>query len=676
MLHKELELATYGDLLQHYPYRYYDRTQFTAIAALSPADDFVQIRGTIKSFTLEGEGRKRRLKATFTDGSGFMELVWFQSIDWVERNIGILRPYVVFGRVSFYNGTASISHPETELYNPATPLTGMQPVYSSTQKLIRWGITNRSFARLTHTLLQQAGSLEFDEVLPPGLADEQVLMHRNTALRAIHFPQNQQEEQAAILRLKWEELFLSQISVAKVRAHNTKMPGYRLDRVGDLFLNFFHYHLHFQLTSAQQRVIREIRHNTCSGIQMNRLLQGDVGSGKTIVAFFTMLLALDNGFQAALMAPTEILARQHYDGISSLLAKMNINVAILTGSIKGKERKRIMSGLASGNIHIIIGTHALIEDKVKFANLGLAVIDEQHRFGVGQRARLYTKNKLAPHVLVMTATPIPRTLAMTLYGDLEVSVIDELPPGRTPIATVLRTDTHRARIMDFMRSEIDKGRQAYIVYPLIEESEKLDFESLMEGYEQTKVFFPEHKYKIAMVHGRQEAGEKERNMQRFVKGEAHILVATTVIEVGVNVPNATVMLIESAERFGLSQLHQLRGRVGRGANQSYCILLTGKGINPDTRKRLEVITGTTDGFAIAREDLKLRGPGDLHGTRQSGVLKFKLADIVADEPLLISAREAALRIIDADPELAQSWHHGIVNAIYQKGRSSKWGKIS
>ena len=675
LLHKELEIATFGDLLQHYPYRYYDRTQFAAIAALTPGDEFVQIRGTIKSFALEGEGRKTRLKAIFTDGSSIMELVWFQSISWVERNIVANRDYVIFGKATFFNGTFSISHPEIEIYNPATLPTGLQPVYSSTQKLIRWGITNRSFAKLTNTLLQQAGPMIFDEVLPPGLAESLGMMERNAALRGIHFPENMEEQRAAILRLKWEELFLSQISVARVRAHNTKVPGYRFDTVGDNFLNFYHYHLAFQLTGAQQRVVREIRRDTATGIQMNRLLQGDVGSGKTIVALLTMLLALDNGFQAALMAPTEILSQQHFAGISELLEKMKIPVAILTGSIKGKERKRVLAGLEDGSIRIVIGTHALIEEKVKFQNLGLAIIDEQHRFGVGQRAKLYTKNQLPPHILVMTATPIPRTLAMTLYGDLEVSTIDELPPGRTPIQTVLRTDVHRLKVMEFIRNEIGKGRQAYIVYPLIEESEKLDFESLIAGYEQVKLFFPDHRYKIAMVHGRQESGEKERNMQRFVKGEAQILVATTVIEVGVNVPNATVMAIESAERFGLSQLHQLRGRVGRGADQSYCILLTGQSISPDTRKRMEVIVGTTDGFAIAREDLKLRGPGDLHGTRQSGVLKFKLADIIADEPLLISAREAALRLITDDPEMEKSWHQGIRDAIYRKGRSSKWGKI-
>jgi ATP-dependent DNA helicase RecG len=492
----------------------------------------------------------------------------------------------------------------------------------------------------------------------------------------IHFPDSDEHEQAARYRLKWEELFASQLKIAQIRLQHVIQPGYKFETVGALFNDFFNHHLSFQLTNAQKRVLKEIRTDTATGKQMNRLLQGDVGSGKTIVAVMSMLLAMDNGFQACLMAPTEILAQQHYQSIKEALKDMPITVALLTGSIKGKDRKGILAGLAEGNISLAVGTHALIEESVQFRNLGLAVIDEQHRFGVGQRARLWQKNEKAPHVLVMTATPIPRTLAMTLYGDLDVSVIDELPPGRQEIKTVHRNEMGRARVMEFVRSEIDKGRQAYIVYPLIEESEKIDYESLMAGYEQVKIWFPDHKYHISMVHGRQPADERERNMKRFISGEAQVLVATTVIEVGVNVPNASVMVIESAERFGLSQLHQLRGRVGRGSEQSYCILVTGSKISNESKQRMDIITSTTNGFIIAEQDLAMRGPGDLYGTRQSGVLKFKLADIVLDAGILEQTRVAAQEIIATDPALTAPQHQPLRNVLLKEAHQSQWSKIS
>jgi ATP-dependent DNA helicase RecG len=492
----------------------------------------------------------------------------------------------------------------------------------------------------------------------------------------VHFPDSEEHKYAAQHRLKWEELFASQLMIARVRQQHTIQRGLRFDTVGDNFNNFFKEHLPFQLTGAQKRVLKEIRIDTATGKQMNRLVQGDVGSGKTIVAVMAMLLALDNGYQACMMAPTEILSQQHYAGVSKLLAKMDIPVAMLTGNVKGKERKEILQKLADGTIKILVGTHALIEESVQFQNLGLAVIDEQHRFGVGQRARLWSKNDIPPHVLVMTATPIPRTLAMTLYGDLDVSVIDELPPGRQQIKTVHRHESHRSRVMEFIKAEVNKGRQAYIVYPLIEESEKMDYESLMQGYEQVKIWFPEDKYRIAMVHGRQDAALKERNMQRFVSGEAQVLVATTVIEVGVDVPNATVMLIESAERFGLSQMHQLRGRVGRGGEQSYCILLTGNKVSQEGVQRMKIMVSTTDGFVIAEQDLAMRGPGDLYGTRQSGILKFKLADIVMDVALLEQTRGAAIQLLAEDPSLTQPQHQALKHSLLGQGQQSHWSKIS
>jgi len=676
LLRSELEIATFGDLLGYYPYRYYDRTRFNKVAELNPEMEYVQLSGTIVNMSEEGDGPKRRLSATFYDETGRMDLVWFQGRAGVWRTITEGNKYVVFGKLTFFNGYPSMSHPEVESITAAPTAPGMQPMYSTTQKLIGRGITNRSFARLTQALFLQLKPHDIPEILPEEILTRLGFPGRAEALFWIHFPKTEEQLQAATARLKWEELFLSQLAVARIRQQHIVQRGFLFEKVGSNFNDFYTHQLPFPLTGAQKRVVKEIRNDTATGRQMNRLLQGDVGSGKTIVAILSMLIAMDNGFQACLMAPTEILARQHYATIKALLEPMNIPVALLTGTVKGKERKSILAGLAAGAIPISIGTHALIEDPVQYKNLGLAVIDEQHRFGVGQRAKLWKKNSLPPHILVMTATPIPRTLAMTLYGDLEVSVIDELPPGRQEIKTIHRTDIHRAQIMDFLRSEIDKGRQAYVVYPLIEESEKLDFESLTEGYEQVKTFFPDHKYHIAMVHGKQEPALKQRNMERFIAGDAHILVATTVIEVGVNVPNASVMVVESAERFGLSQLHQLRGRVGRGAEQSYCILLTGSKIGEDSKKRMHIMTSTTNGFIIAEQDLQLRGPGDMYGTRQSGALKFRLADIVQDGALMEQARQAAQWLVSQDPNLSMPQHAALREMLGRQGQSSFWGKIS
>lgn len=676
MLRQELEISTFEDLLYHYPYRYFDRTQVTKIAAIHSQTEYVQIAGTLINIAEEGTGRGKRLVATLFDDTGRIDLLWFQGAQWMKKTLKENERYIVFGKVSLFNGLFNIAHPEIEPLNADNAAAGMQPVYSTTEKLKVRGITNRSFAKLTQALFEKVMPGDIPEVLPGNILSEYKLVNRYHAIRWLHFPDTEEHEQLARYRMKWEELFISQLMIARLRLQHTAQQGWRFERVGDNFNNFFNLHLPFALTGAQKRVLREIRQDTGTGKQMNRLLQGDVGSGKTIVAVMSMLLALDNGFQACIMAPTEILAQQHYFGISGLLSDMGISVRLLTGNVKGKIRKEILEQLADGTIAIAVGTHALIEDSVQFKNLGLAVIDEQHRFGVGQRARLWKKNEMPPHVLVMTATPIPRTLAMTLYGDLEVSVIDELPPGRKEIKTVHRRDATRANVMEFVRNEVDKGRQAYIVYPLIEESEKMDYESLMAGYEQVKIWFNENKYKIAMVHGKQKAEEKERNMQRFVKGEADVLVATTVIEVGVNVPNASVMVIESAERFGLSQMHQLRGRVGRGAEQSYCVLLSGNKISEESYKRLQIMVSTTDGFKIAEQDLAMRGPGDMYGTKQSGVLKFKLADIVADGAILEETRRAAQQLLAQDPTLSQLQNQGIKYMLVQQGRQSHWGKIS
>lgn len=669
-------MYTWGDLLQHYPYRYFDRRQLMNIAEATTQPDMVQISGKLINIIEEGTGRKKRLAATLYDNTGRISLVWFQGIKWLKNQLKENEYYLVFGRISFFNGVPNIAHPEIEPVTQDTSIPGLQPLYSTTEKLRQKGISNRSFAKLTRALFEKLSKADIPETLPPSILNQYKLISRSRALYQIHFPEDETQLHNARYRLKWEELLISQLKIGRLRLQHTRIKGHIFHQVGQLFHAFYEKCLPFELTGAQKRVLKEIRNDTLTGTQMNRLIQGDVGSGKTIVAVLSMLLALDNGFQACLMAPTEILARQHFLSISELVAPLGIQVYLLTGSTKGKERKTILEGLVMGSIKMLVGTHALIEDTVKFQNLGLAVIDEQHRFGVEQRAGLWQKNSCPPHVMVMTATPIPRTLAMTLYGDLDVSVIDELPPGRKVITTAHRNEMQRATVMQFIRNEVDQGRQAYIVYPLIEESEKMDYESLMAGYEQVKIWFPEHKYKIAMVHGRQDPSERERNMQRFVEGVAQVLVATTVIEVGVNVPNASVMLIESAERFGLSQLHQLRGRVGRGSEQSYCILLTGNKLSADSKKRMEIMTRTTNGFEISEEDLAMRGPGDIYGTRQSGILKFKLADIVQDASILELTRKVAMEILQEDPGLNLPKHQSLKSILLADMKQENWQHIS
>lgn len=677
MLRKELDVQTAGDLLHHYPFRYNDRTQLNKISSIGTDGEYVQLIGTLINIFEEGTGRGKRLTATLYDDTGSIELLWFQGAQWMKKTLVENQRYLVFGKVAVFNGIPNIPHPDIDPLNAETAKAGMTPVYPLTEKLKGRGVNNRVLAKITKDLISKITPGDIPEILPPYIIQQYQLCDRYHAVKWIHYPDKPEHLQAARYRLKWEELFASQLKIGQIRVQHSVQPGWRFDTVGDNFNNFFKEHLPFELTGAQKRVLKEIRYDTATGKQMNRLVQGDVGSGKTIVAVMSMLLALDNSHQACMMAPTEILAQQHYKGITRLLSAMGIPVALLTGSIKGKERKEILKGLEAGTIKIVVGTHALIEDAVKFQNLGLAVIDEQHRFGVGQRARLWAKNEIAPHVLVMTATPIPRTLAMTLYGDLDVSVIDELPPGRQEIKTVHRNEMRRANVMDFLRSEVDKGRQAYIVYPLIEESEKMDYESLIAGYDQVKVFFPEDKYRIAMVHGRQEQQLKERNMKRFVDGEAQVLVATTVIEVGVDVPNASVMLIESAERFGLSQLHQLRGRVGRGAEQSYCILLTGTKLSKESAERMKIMASTSNGFIIAEKDLAMRGPGDLYGTKQSGTFRFKLADIVEDTAILELTRQAAMQVLNDDPALTHPQHQGIRNVLLEQAKpTNNWSKIS
>lgn len=679
LLRKELNIFTFGDLLQHFPLRYIDSAFVQNIGSLSPEQEYVQLQGIITNLSEEGSSFKKRLTATLYDKTGRVELIWFQGISYIKKGIQPNTVYNVFGKLSYFNGLPTISHPEIEQYNPAAPvIKGMQPVYSTTEKLKSKGLSNRAFAKVLQSLWEKLSPKDIPEILPDSLLKHYHLINRFEAYKQIHFPANEQYRQQAERRLKWEELLLTQLRILRLKLNHHQQAGFVFPAVGDNFNNFFEHHLPFSLTNAQKRVLKEIRQDTFSGKQMNRLVQGDVGSGKTIVALMSMLLAIDNGFQASLMAPTEILAQQHYQGIKELLAPLQIPVALLTGTVKGKERKQILEGLSKGTIPIVIGTHALVEDTVQFQNLGLAVIDEQHRFGVTQRAKLWTKNERPPHVLVMTATPIPRTLAMTVYGDLDTSVIDELPPGRKPIETIHRSENFRPKVMQFLKHEIEKGRQIYIVYPLIEESEKLDYESLKAGYEQVRAWFPDPQYRVAMVHGKQPMEERERNMERFVSGDAHILVATTVIEVGVNVPNASVMIIESAERFGLSQLHQLRGRVGRGSEKSYCILLTGYELSKESRQRMHIMTQTTDGFLIAEEDLKMRGPGDIYGTRQSGALDFKIADIIHDVDIMEETKEAAQKILSQDPLLELPQHRQLQQDVHKSRNKQvqQWSKIS
>lgn len=649
MLDKELNIRSLHDLLYYFPYKYVDRSRLYYIHEIDGNMPYIQLKGEILSFETVGEGRQRRLVAHFSDGTGVVDLVWFQGIKYLMGRYKAHEPYIVFGKPTVFNGRINIAHPDID---PASELTlsamGLQPYYNTTEKMKRGGLNSHAIEKLmknAFALLQNP----FKETLSEKVVREHHLMPLDEAMRNIHFPQNPELLRKAQYRLKFEELFYVQLNIlryAKDRQH--KYRGLMFERVGEVFNTFYNQNLPFQLTGAQKRVIKEIRKDMGSGRQMNRLLQGDVGSGKTLVALMSMLIALDNGYQACIMAPTEILAAQHYETITRLLFGMNIRVELLMGSVKGKKREEILKGLLTGEVRILIGTHAVLEDTVNFSSLGMVVIDEQHRFGVAQRAKLWNKNVSPPHVLVMTATPIPRTLAMTLYGDLDVSVIDELPPGRKPIQTVHQFDNRRPSLYAGIRKQIAEGRQVYIVYPLIKESEKMDIKNLEDGYGYICEEFPE--CKVSKVHGQMKPSEKDAEMQRFVNGETQIMVATTVIEVGVNVPNASVMVIENAERFGLSQLHQLRGRVGRGADQSYCILVTSYKLSEETRKRLEIMVQTNDGFEIAEADLKLRGPGDLEGTQQSGVaFDLKIADIAKDGQLLQYVREVAGRIIDEDP---------------------------
>ena len=649
MLNKELNIYSLHDLLYYFPYKYVDRSRLYYIHEIDGNMPYIQLKGQILSFETVGEGRQRRLVAHFSDGTGVVDLVWFQGIKYLMGRYKVHEEYIVFGKPTLFNGRINVAHPDIDTAKDLTLSTmGLQPYYNTTEKMKRAGLNSHAMEKLMNNafaLLQGT----FPETLSQKVVEEHHLMSLDEALRNVHFPQNPEKLRNAQYRLKFEELFYVQLNILRyTKDRQRKYRGLVFERVGEVFNTFYAQNLPFQLTGAQKRVIKEIRKDMGSGRQMNRLLQGDVGSGKTLVALMSMLIALDNGYQACMMAPTEILAAQHYETIKQFLFGMNVRVELLMGSVKGKKREEILKGLLTGEVQILIGTHAVLEDTVHFSSLGMVVIDEQHRFGVAQRAKLWTKNTCPPHVLVMTATPIPRTLAMTLYGDLDVSVIDELPPGRKPIQTIHQFDNRRASLYAGIRKQIGEGRQIYIVYPLIKESEKIDIKNLEEGYLQICAEFPE--CKVSKVHGQMKAAEKDAEMQRFVSGETQIMVATTVIEVGVNVPNASVMVIENAERFGLSQLHQLRGRVGRGADQSYCILVTSYKLSEETRKRLEIMVQTNDGFEIAEADLKLRGPGDLEGTQQSGVaFDLKIADIAKDGQLLQYVREVVSGIIDQDP---------------------------
>lgn len=680
LLRKELGIHKYADLLNLFPNRYIDRTRYYKINELQNSNSEVQIVGKIINIKTVEQGKgKSRLVATFVDDTGQMELVWFQGQKWIRESIKINIPYVIFGKVTQFGATYNMAHPEMELLeeHKASLRSAMQPVYPSTEKLANKGISNKVINKMMQQLFVETQAL-FSENLPNYLLDELKLIPKNAALFNIHFPKSQDLLAKAQFRLKFEELFFIQLQlITKNLIRKHKIKGMQFEKVGENFNNFYKNHLPFDLTNAQKRVLKEIRNDLGSNAQMNRLLQGDVGSGKTIVALMCMLLAKDNGFQSCLMAPTEILANQHFNGIFELAKELNINIKILTGSTKTSDRKIIHEELENGTLDILIGTHALLEDKVQFHNLGLAIIDEQHRFGVEQRSKLWKKNDVPPHVLVMTATPIPRTLAMSLYGDLDISVIDELPPGRKPIQTVHRYDSNRLKVWKFLKDEIAKGRQVYIVYPLIQESEKMDYKDLMDGYESISRDFPLPQYSISIVHGKMKPSDKDEEMRRFSEGKTNIMVATTVIEVGVNVPNASVMVIESAELFGLSQLHQLRGRVGRGAEQSYCILMTGHKLSNDSKIRMETMVRTNDGFEISEVDLKLRGPGDIMGKQQSGVLNLQIADLVRDKEILQLARHHAIKLLKDDAPMEKPEHAKLREAFIELSKKKTiWNYIS
>ena len=678
ILSQELGIETFGDLLQYYPYKYVDRSRLYTVHELTGDMPFVQVCGQILSFeTFKMSARKERVVAHFTDGTGVMDLTWFNGGKYIKQSLKVNTRYVVFGRPNVYNGRVNVTHPDIE---PADQLElsamGLQPYYNTTEKMKKAGLNSHAIEKLTKTMV---GVMKepLAETLPTFMTERLHLMSRDEALRTIHYPQNPKDLERARVRLKFEELFYVQLNIVRYASdHRRKYRGYVFSRVGDVFNTFYHQYLPFTLTEAQKRVIREIRKDMGSGRQMNRLLQGDVGSGKTLVALMSMLIAIDNGYQACIMAPTEILAEQHLQTIRDFRGGMAVRVELLTGIVKGKKRQEVLSGLLTGDVQILVGTHAVIEDTVQFARLGMVVVDEQHRFGVAQRAKLWSNSTNPPHVLVMTATPIPRTLAMTLYGDLDVSIIDELPPGRKPIRTTHVFDTRMTSLYDGIRRQINEGRQVYIVFPLIEESEKMDLKNLEDGFETLLQVFPE--YRLSKVHGRMKPKDKEAEMQRFVSGETQILVATTVIEVGVNVPNASVMVILEAQRFGLSQLHQLRGRVGRGADQSFCILVTNHKLSEETRKRIDIMCETNDGFRIAEADLKLRGPGDLEGTQQSGMaFDLKIADIARDGQLVQMARDEAQAIIESDPNCEKPQYQTLWNRLKELRKTNiNWAAIS
>lgn len=679
LLKTEINIHTFHDLLQYFPFRYVDRSVFHKVADIESDAAYVQVKGRIGKVEKVGKPRQQRLVAQFYDESGSIELVWFKGIRFIQPMLKPNVDFVLFGKPNIFKGRKSIAHPELEKLDEKEQKAGgaLQPVYSTTEKLSGKGLNSRGIEKLQKSLQTHINRVT-PETLNEDIGKRLSLMSLEESYRQIHFPSSTHELDKARFRLKFEELFFTQLQLIRMQIkHKKNYKGFVFEKVGTLFNQFYQEHLPFELTNAQKRVIKEIRKDLGSGEHMNRLLQGDVGSGKTIVAILCMLLAIDNGFQACLMAPTEILANQHYQGIAELLKPLGLEVRLLTGSSKTAERRELHEMADDGSLPILIGTHALLEEKVQFKNLGLAIIDEQHRFGVAQRARLWKKNVQPPHVLVMTATPIPRTLAMTFYGDLDTSVIDELPPGRKAIKTIHRGDSSRAAVFGFLKQEIDKGLQVYVVYPLIEESEKMDYKDLMDGYESIRRAFPPPSYQVSVVHGKQKAADKDFEMSRFANGETHILVATTVIEVGVNVPNASVMVIESAERFGLSQLHQLRGRVGRGAEQSYCILMTGHKLSNEGKTRMKTMCGTNDGFEVAEVDLRLRGPGDMMGTRQSGVLNFLLADLAKDGDLVKLARAEARHVLKGDPKLELPENIRIRNryAAFVKERPN-WSRIS
>ena len=676
-LQTELGIFSFRDILNHFPFRYQDRSVFHEIRDIHLVDNYLQLKGKITYFGEVGTGRHRKLTARFEDHSGTVDLIWFQGIQWVKANLRVGETYLLFGKPKAYNQQWTIPHPELTKWGEQSTELGLQAMYPSTEKLNVKGLNAKGIGKIIQGLLPQIRN-QIPEVLPHYLTEELHLISKEQAYFSIHAPKNEVEYKQARYRLKFEELFFLQLELLlrkEIRAK--KMKGFIFSELGNLFNTFYTKHLPFELTNAQKRVLKDIRKDFLHGEHMNRLLQGDVGSGKTLVALLTLLMGIDNGFQGALMAPTEILATQHYESLRELVDGLPIEIALLTGSTKKARRVEIHEGLQNGTIHLLIGTHALLEDVVQFANLGIVVIDEQHRFGVAQRSKMWGKNAVPPHVLIMTATPIPRTLAMTFYGDLDVSIIDELPPGRKPIQTIHRRENHRPKLLQFIKEQISLGRQIYIVYPLIQESEKLDFKNLQEGYDLITDAFPSPSYEVSMVHGKLKPAEKDAEMQRFVKAETQIMVATTVIEVGVNVPNASVMVIESAERFGLSQLHQLRGRVGRGAEKSYCILMTGDKLSKESMKRMDTMVMTNDGFQISEVDLQLRGPGDLMGTQQSGVLNLKLADLSRDGQIVSLAREKAREILEKDPDLLLAENIRLNQRMHQVLKSRpNWGRIA